>query len=107
MDDQTRDLYKSLRHVGRGQCTIEASGTTAGLPRKREVIEYLRGNTLVAMCAGWMTDEITGEQVSGWRDNVRCDDAYSWGESIAYYLDKYDAELPADFLAHIYEKIGA
>ena len=97
---------KGLPYVGQNQCVVNGLGVSQPIAHKREIVGYLRSNNLVGMCASWMTDKLTGRPVIGWRANVRCDDTYSWGESIAYYLDKYDAELPSDFLFHIYQKLG-
>lgn len=52
-----------------------------------------------------MTDGLTGEQVVGIRDHHRFDDEYCWGESLAYYADRYNLMLPDDFLQHIYRKL--
>lgn len=75
------------------------------VPHKKEIVSYLRGCNLGATCAGWMTDGLTGEQVVEIRDNDRHDDKYSWGESLAYYVDRYNLMLPDDFLQHIYRKL--
>ncbi len=58
------------------------------------------GATLLARVHTW-----TGEQVVGIRDNHRFDDEYCWGESLAYYVDRYNLMLPDDFLQHIYRKL--
>lgn len=75
------------------------------IPHKREIISYLRGCNVGAMCMSWMTDIFTGERVKGIYDDHHHDDVYSWGESLAYYVEKYDLMLPEDFLQHIYRKL--
>lgn len=75
------------------------------LYREDEVVDYLESGTLVGECLGWMTDVVTGKQVPGVSPNVRADDKYLWGESLAYYLRNYSVDLPPDFLKHIYLKL--
>ncbi len=104
MNSELRDRLSKLKMVGLADCVLSPSSRTE-IKNKQAVVDYLRSNELVLMCAGWMTDVLTEKQVTGWRPNYRADKAYTWNESIAYYLDKYDAELPGDFLAHIYEEI--
>ncbi len=87
-------------------CACDPSTPGRPVAHKAEVVKYLRSNDLGVMCAGWMRDRFSGELVRGCYDHGRSDGFYEWGESLAYYLDKYDLELPADFLAHIYEKLG-
>lgn len=105
MDNETRERLKSLEVLGLADCTLRPDHPHV-ITAKKSVIGYLRSNELVLMCAGWMTDVFTEKQVPGWRPNYRADDLYTWNESIAYYLDRYDAELPPEFLAHIYSKLG-
>ncbi len=76
------------------------------IAHKPEVVEYLRSGKLGVMCAGWMKDRFIGELVRGCYEHGRSDDSYKWGEPLAYYLDKYNLELPTDFLAHIYAELG-
>ena len=105
MDNETKERLKSLEMVGLAECTLYPDHRHV-ITAKKLVVDYLRSNELVLMCAGWMTDVFTEKQAPGWRPNYRADDSYTWNESIAYYLDKYDAELPPVFLAHIYNEIG-
>ncbi len=102
-----RNSIKSLPFVCINDCIVRPGMPPRRLDRSDDVVEYLRLNVLVGMCAGWMVDRYTGEQVPGWRSNVRCDGVFAWGEDMGYYLGKYDVELPADFLAHIYSRLGA
>lgn len=87
-------------------CICSPEGQNPTIARKHEVIEYLRSGDLGAMCAGWMRDNFTGELVKGCFDHCRSDGTYEWGESLAYYVDKYDLQLPDEFLSHIYSRLG-
>lgn len=50
-----------------------------------------------------MTDFFTGEVVM-FPDHGRSDGVYRWGESLAYYVDKYNLKLPDDFVSHVLSK---
>lgn len=111
-------MSESLRYIGYGCPLVDPPDLLACFPdlledhisdtqppHKEEIVSYLRGCNLGAVSSGWMTDGLTGETVVGVRDNDRFDDAYSWGESLAYYVEKYNLMLPGDFLQHIYRKL--
>lgn len=95
-----------LVRVGFSDCACDPGSPRRPNVHRAEVVEYLRSGKLGVMCAGWMKDRFTGELVRSCYDHGRSDDSYKWGESLAYYLDKYNLELPADFLAHIYTELG-
>lgn len=95
----------SLVRIRFSDCVCDPGSPGRPIAHKAEVVDYLRSGKLGAMCAGWMKDRFTGELVRGCYDHGRSDGSYKWGESLAYYLDKYNLELPADFLAHIYAKL--
>ncbi len=91
---------ESSRYIGYGCPLVDPSDLLAcftdlledhisdtQLPHKEEIASYLRGCNLGAVSSGWMTYGLTGEMVVGIRDNDRFDDVYSWGESLAYYVE--------------------
>lgn len=86
-------------------CVCDPENPGREIARKADVVAYLRSNELGAMCAGWMRDRFTGELARGCYDHCRSDGAYRWGESLAYYVDRYNLELPPEFLAHIYKEL--
>ncbi len=95
-----------LVRVRFSDCVCDPGSPGVLIAHKVEVVEYLRSGKLGVMRAGWMKDRFTGELVRGCYDHGRSDNSYKWEESLAYYLDKYNLELPADFLAHIYAELG-
>ena len=106
MNDRLKKRMSEIKSITLDDCAFNDSAAVE-ITDKPRVVEYLRANELVAMCAGWMTDRRTGKQVAGWRPNFRTDGVYAWGESLAYYVDKYNLELPPEFLAHIYKELQA
>lgn len=106
MNDRLKKRMGGIKNISLDDCSFNDSAAVE-IADKPRVVEYLRANELVAMCAGWMTDRVTGKQVAGWRPNFRTDGVYAWGESLAYYVDKYNLELPSEFLAHIYRELQA
>ena len=75
------------------------------IPHKEEIVEYLRSGTLRSATGSFMTDFFTGEIVM-FPDHGRSDGVYRWGESLAYYVDKYNLKLPDDFVHHVLAKSG-
>lgn len=95
----------NLTYVSFSDCLYDPENSTGEIAHKSDVVAYLRSNRLGAMCAGWMRDRFTGKLVRGCYDHYRSDGRYAWGESLAYYLDKYNLVLPPEFLAHIYREM--
>ena len=48
---------------------------------------------------GQAFDVFTGEPI-GFSDNSRNDGVYSWGECLAYYVERYNLMLPDEFVSH-------
>lgn len=104
MSDRLKKQMSGVKSITLDDCSFNDLADVE-IADKTRVVEYLRANELVAMCAGWMTDRVTGKQVAGWRPNFRTDGVYAWGESLAYYVARYNLELPPEFLAHIYSRL--
>ena len=67
---------------------------------QEQVIAFLRSGELGSMPVGFMVDVISGEQTT-LRDSGRSFGSYSWGEGLAYYVDKYNLKLPDDITEFI------
>lgn len=72
---------------------------------KDEIISYLNGGEVGLACSAFSHDVFTGEQL-GIREQTRHDDAYEWGEDLAYYVERYNVRLPQDFVDHILASAG-
>lgn len=70
------------------------------IPHKEEIVNYLRAGTMNSATGAYITDFFTGELVL-FPDHGRSDGVYRWGESLAYYVDRYNLKLPDAFVAHV------
>ena len=65
------------------------------------IVRYLRGNKKQAVCFKYVYDCISGKQISS-GFQVRTDGEYIWCDFLAYYVEKYNINLPKDFIKKVY-----
>jgi len=70
------------------------------LGNKAAVVRYLRGGRPFIYSPGLDTDVFDPTKTSD-TPSVFTDGAYAWRELIAYYVDRYDIELPLAFEIHM------
>lgn len=70
------------------------------IKNKNTIIKYLHSGNIDTVCMQEAQDVFTGESI-GFRDYGRSDGTYKWPECLAYYVDKYNLQLPDDFIQHI------
>lgn len=69
---------------------------------KEKVINYIKNNKVVGICARSAIDCMTGEEISsGFK--ILNDGEYEWPDFLAYHIMKYNLRLPKAFI----EKIDA
>jgi len=67
---------------------------------KREVVEYLRSAVAFIVSPG-RNDDVLDPSKSAGSSSIATDGVYVWPKTLAYYVDTYDVELPAEFEAHM------
>jgi hypothetical protein len=68
-------------------------------PRKADLLAYMTSKQTDGVAAGVARDQIDGKTRIGLP--VACNDGeYSWTTELIYYVDKYNLQLPDDFVAH-------
>ena len=72
-------------------------------PEKYRIAAYLRNGNDSLLAGGSNRDVITGEAIP-LASIFRNDGVYSWHQSLAYYVEKYNLILPEDFMNHILSK---
>jgi len=65
-----------------------------------EVVAYLRAAPLLVTSPGLVKDAFDGKTLAGKR-SMRTDGVYAWPDSLAYYVERHQVELPAAFEAHM------
>lgn len=70
---------------------------------KRKILAYLKNGKEIARAPGYLHDRINGESRL---PNPACftDGTYSWRSDLIYYYEKYNIELPKDFIEHVLKK---
>ena len=66
---------------------------------KDEILDYLKRGSVIAVAAGRATDFISGETIDG---DFFCysDGKYIWRSDTIYFFERYNIELPKDFVEH-------
>lgn len=67
---------------------------------KDQVVAYLRSATTLIFSPG-SDDDIFEPQKRAGSASVMTDGVYVWPKTLAYYVENYDAELPAEFEDHM------
>lgn len=77
--------------------SIKQSFTQYTPEQKTKVLNYLKNGNKGAIAPGKMTDVISGEVIDG---ELCCysDGKYGWRSDLIYYFEKYNIELPEDFV---------
>lgn len=69
---------------------------------KERVVQYLKTAPAIAAAAASMKDVLTN-QYTGRELLVHTDGKFLWRSDVTYYVEKYDMELPDEFVKHILE----
>lgn len=98
-------VVKVFRELGAGAdapSIVDARGTRPSA-HKAEVVAYLRGGTVHTFTMR-ISDDVFDPRASAGRASLVTDGVYAWPQFLAYYVDKYDVSLPADFEAHMRQR---
>ena len=99
-------FLRTLKWIDVSDCVIDPENPGPEIPHKAEVVIYLRSKAVAAVSYSYEIDGFTGERIPSYRRRLLYDDKYFWSSVLAYYVEKYNAALPPDFLAHIYSRCG-
>ena len=67
---------------------------------KEQAVAYLHSATTLVMSPGRDEDIFDPRKIAG-SASVMTDGVYAWPKTLAYYVETYDVELPAEFEAHM------
>ena len=70
---------------------------------KRKILAYLKSAKVVARAPGYLYDRVNNDVSI---PNPACydDGTYAWRSDVIYYYEKYNIELPEDFIRHVMKK---
>ncbi len=94
-------FFRELKHGRRnGQSLLEVMRDTAK-PGESRIAAYLRDAPILMHALGPVTDVFQPKSDFICAPNIHTDGVYAWPEDLAYYIERYHVELPAEFLKHI------
>ena len=67
---------------------------------KEQILNYLKKETFIFVRLDILRDIFTGDTIS-YENRVLGDNEYVWSEELIYYVEKYNAKLPNEFVNHI------
>ena len=70
------------------------------LENKDRVVAYLQSGTTLVYSPGRDEDVLDDSKTAG-SASIATDGVYAWPRTLAYYVQQYDVELPAEFEAHM------
>ena len=73
-------------------------------PEARRIVKYLRSGKIALAAAGCATDFVTGEMIPGTL-YIQNDGEYTWSSPLAYYVEKYNLQLPIEFEKKALERV--
>ena len=79
-------------HSNISDVEYENKGTNIELSKKKETFIFVRLDIL--------RDIFTGDTIS-YENRVLGDNEYVWSDELIYYVEKYNAKLPNEFVNHI------
>ena len=83
--------------------SIKTIFSDAPSPYKDKIIQYLRHGKVELVSAGFTFDYFTGERLDD-KDEIMTDGEYVWNTALIYYVDRYNAQLPEEFVNKIIGK---
>lgn len=89
--------YFSERH---GDKYPHFHSTPAAIPEKNKVLHYMKNCKVIAAAPGRMRDVFSNTSIPG-EMLAYSDGTYYWSTEAIYYFDKYNLQLPDDFIKHI------
>ena len=71
---------------------------------KKTIVEYLKAGKELAVSPSLVRD-IFDAEIRLPRLSLMSDGEYEWSSRVIYYVEKYDLELPKEFIEHVLEKM--
>jgi hypothetical protein len=89
---------------GMGSPSIKEFISSEPFEHKDAIVAYMKTGHVSMTAPGFITDVITGKQLSRQRSTMH-DDVYTWSSSLIYHVETYNVKLPADFVEHVLTKL--
>lgn len=70
------------------------------IENKTQIIEFILNGGELDITSGAITKDVFTGEPTGILSGIRTDGRYSWGMDLAYYVDRYNLQLPEEFTKH-------
>ncbi|MGE0545863.1 MAG: hypothetical protein AB7O24_31460 [Kofleriaceae bacterium] len=94
-------FFRELKHGRADGPSLRELMNDRAKPGESRIAGYLRDAPILLHAMGPVTDVLDPKGDYICAPNIHTDGAYAWPEDLAYYLERYHVELPAEFVAHI------
>ncbi len=94
--------FKEAGYIRDAPSLVEARGKRPPT-NKADVVAYLRAGTSYTVSPGPVEDRFDPARQAG-TAGILTDGIYAWPHFLAYYVEHYDVELPADFEQHMHDR---
>lgn len=75
--------------------------STEPRPKEAEIIRYLEDGNIIVACAGIVEDVLSKSGEFAGVPSIKTDGVFVWTGILGYYVKKYHAVLPDEFIQHI------
>lgn len=70
------------------------------IKEKDKILDYMKNSEIIAASPAIITDVVNNKNKIS-ELYIMTDGTYEWRSDVIYYVEKYDMELPEDFIKHI------
>ena len=95
---QTREIYKDDKYPSIKELINRP------IREKKKVIEYMKKCKIMAVAPAIVTDLVNPE-IKFTELFLMSDGKYEWRSDVIYYVEKYDMELPEEFVQHVLQQL--
>jgi hypothetical protein len=98
---KTLTLIGRFREFGyeNGQSLAAARGKLVA-DHKAKLVAYMRGGKAIVVSPG-LTRDVFDSTASAGSLTIATDGTFAWYRPLAYYVERYDVELPLEFVRHV------
>ncbi|MBL8696750.1 MAG: hypothetical protein JNK67_00170 [Alphaproteobacteria bacterium] len=94
-------FFVEFGFAGANAGSLKAAVQDAAGYDKAAVAGYLRAAPVLAVAPGVLRDVFDPDGSAVMTRSIKTDGAYEWPAPLAFYVQRYNVALPADFLSHI------
>jgi len=90
---------------GKGYDSLRDHMEASPYPHQETIVNYLRSGEMDMFSLQLPKDVFTGQRIPGEKLGMN-DGVYTWWNTLAYYVEKYNLRLPKNFEEHVLRQTG-